>query len=183
MAKRGKSAKPSISSDSEALEGTGVKRSRDGTASAAAAKAAESSGDDRFSLSKFQLDGRFRSHGASSKVEAVDVERSEGDEQDDVGGDEGGEDFEGDDDVGDGGDDGNYNIDDDDDLEEGDVEFAATAEGEGSSAKSKKIAKKLKPMSAEELAAFMKVAPHARAHSPGRVMHCCRSKSGGAWCI
>jgi hypothetical protein len=162
MVQRGKVGKLAIASDSEALEGAGSKRRRDGTASAAAAKAAESSGDDRFALSKFQLDERFKKRGTSSEVEAVDVERSD---VGDHGYEEGGQELhdlehDGDgsdgDDSDDGGDDGNYNIDNDETQQDEDKDFADSSNSEGASAKSKKLAKKLKPMSAEELAAFMK---------------------------
>jgi hypothetical protein len=164
MVKRGKTAKSALSGDAGALEGAGEKRRRDGAASASAAKAAELSGDDRFSLSKFQLDERFKSRRASV-VEAAVVERDD-DEEEKVEEEEEEEEFEsgsGDDDA----DDGNYNIDDDDSLEDGGdiMDSAENPDGAGASAKSKKLAKKLKPMSPEELAAFMKVAVLCRASS------------------
>lgn len=139
------------------MEGAGAKRRRDGTASVAAAKAAESSGDDRFSLSKFKLDERFQRRG-KDKVDDVDIERSEEELEEFENDSDGGGGSDGDD-----ADDGNYDIDDDDDQEGPEVGIAGGSDGEGAPAKSKKMSKKLKPMSADELAAFMKVTRHLSA--------------------
>ena len=183
MGKQVKSLKPLVSGEPEAVEGAGAKRSRDGAASSAAAKAAAMSGDDRFSLSKFQLDERFKSRAkaAAELKAAAERERSEEEElqedeefgDDDVsdGHDDAGDDDAGDDDDDDdGGDDsdGNYDVGLDDDVGGGDEENGGGSEGEvvdgdaaadGGEPKAKKIGKKLKPMSPEELAAFMKVVP------------------------
>jgi len=178
MGKQVKSLKPLVSGEPKAVEGAGAKRSRDGAASSAAAKAADMSGDDRFSLSKFQLDERFKSRAkaAAELKAAAERERSEEEElqedeefgDDDVsdGHDDTGEDYD-DDDGGDDSD-GNYDVGLDDDVGGGDEENGGGSEGEvvdgdaaadGGEPKAKKIGKKLKPMSPEELAAFMKVVP------------------------
>jgi archaellum component FlaD/FlaE len=164
MVKRGKSIKPSILGESD---GAGAKRGRDGAASLVAAKASEQSGDDRFSLSKFQLDERFK--GRKRRVEAaaaVEVEESEEEQEhadvEDVEEHDEAIDHDDDDDDDDDGDDddGNYDIDKDDDAEEfNGAGGAEPADAAAASSASKKLARKLKPMSPEELAAFMKVLP------------------------
>ncbi len=223
MFKRGKASKLSIiSGDSD---GAGAKRGRDGAASLVAAKAAEQSGDDRFSLSKFQLDERFRRSNrvsgaaAAAAAAAAKVMSSEEEEDDDDGGsDDDHDDDDDNDDDDDGNSDDNSNNgddddddDDDDDADDGNYDIAnddsdgvhvsngaGTTDDAGVTAAasiSKKIAKKLKPMSPEELALFMKVfvrvwrfrAQASRRPSPPGLLRCLtrlgRSKSSEAWCI
>jgi len=170
MGKQGRPLKTLASGEPDAMAGSGAKRGRDGAASSAAAKAAEVSGDDRFSLSKFQLDERFvnRTKVAVAAKAAAELEMSdeEEEEEEEEFGDDESDDMDDDDDDDDGKD-GNYDISEDDDVHGDEEENGGGLEGEvdgdgaadGSSAKLKKIAKKLKPMSPEELAAFMKVAP------------------------
>ncbi len=167
--KRGKSLKPSITGDSEGLA---AKRGRDGAASAVAAKAAELSGDDRFSLSKFQLDERFKGRSRASAAAAAEVDENEESEEEEeelvAEEEEHSEDSDIDedndalnddeDDDSDNDDDGNYVLGKEDD-EYDDEDASSAGPAERAAAKSKKLAKKLKPMSPEELAAFMKVAP------------------------
>lgn len=175
--------KPSIAGDAE---GSTAKRGRDGAASAVAAKAAELSGDDRFSLSKFQLDERFKGRSRASAAAAAEVDESEESEEEEevvAEEEEHSEDSDidevnyalndDDDDDSDNDDDGNYVLGiDDDEYDDEDASSAGPAER--AAAKSKKLAKKLKPMSPEELAAFMKVAasPRLFAHSACLIRVC-----------
>ena len=160
--RRGNSRNPDPSENLESPQGAGSKRGRDRAASSVASKTAELSGDDRFSLSKFDVGDTLKNRmkvaapETASQLKGFDEEKDEPKYDADVvaDSDEDAVDADVDDDGGsdDGDDDGNWKHDD-----EQNIGYSAELPCDGTSKKAKKTPKNLKPMSPQELATFMKV--------------------------